>query len=232
MASCINTEIKAFSKLFEENVVWSDDGEKIQILVHGPYNDQGIAKVAINGDETLFKASFYSDSLQKATIAFTPEKGNVGGFVLFFQEAEGEDSALFKVGGRNTDVYGDSVLVADSLITLRKRPMVKSDLDARNFIGYGWHTENEEFYLMHQSGTPFDGKMIGKYKDDMVEFKFLEGDNYKMTTEKGLLGEGKYSTDFDGMSLSFETYGSEEFGESLWLNGEWHWTQSTNSSSN
>lgn len=231
LVSCINTEIKAFSKLFEANVVWSDEEEKIKIFVHDPYVERGIAKAIISGEETLFKATFTSDNLNDAKIRLSPEKGSGGGFSLFFQKAEGEDSALFKVKGR-VDVYDDPSLIEDSLVTLKKRPMVKSDLDARNFIGYGWHTEDEELYLMHRSDTPFDGKMVGKYKDDQIEFKFLEGDNYKMTNEKGLLGEGKYSTDFDGMTLFFGVYGSEEFGESLWLKGEWRWTESSDLSSN
>jgi hypothetical protein len=88
-------------------------------------------------------------------------------------------------------------------MTLKKRTMVKSDLDARNFIGYGWHTEDEEFYLMHRSETPFDGKMVGKYKDDLIKefnieipegvfddpwFKLLESTfNQKVNTESETL---------------------------------------------
>lgn len=232
MFSCtIRMEIKAFSDLFEENVVWSDQEEKIKIFVHGPYNHLGIAKVTINGEETTLKASFYSDNLNKAIISFTPESGSVGMFRLMFEETKEENSAVFKAAG-HIDDYGDSALTEGSLVTLTKRPMTKADLDARNFTGYIWQAKDREFYLLHRSNTPFDGKMVGKYEEDLVEFKFLEGNNYRMSTDKGLLGEGKYSTDFNGMTLTFNVYGSEEFGESLLLDGEWHKSQSSNSVSN
>lgn len=217
LTSCIRTETKAFSNLFEENVIWSDIDEKIKIFVNGKYNkSEGIAKLTIGGEETTFRASFTSDNLNKAKINFNDFAGTH--FDLFFQEAIDETSAAFKVDER-LEALGDPAFVEDTPITLKKRQMTKADLDARNFIGYYYATENEELSLLHLKDTPFDGKMVGKYKADLVDFKFLEDDNYEMTTSKGLLGKGKYSTDFEGMTLFFGEYGQEEFGESLWLDG-------------
>ena len=211
-----------FGNLFERNVVWSDEEGKITITVQGGREDYGFANIDINGETIKANARFTNDYKMDRYIGiiFQTEECFVGdsskngrSLGLDFKESASGDSAIFEIGSFLKETE-DPYYVSHSLITLSKRPITADELDARYCVNCSWYSEEIDLSFYQIDDTPYTGKMYGKYNSKDIEFFFLDDCGFKITKGEERLGEGKYASTFDGMTLSFDVYGKEEFGES------------------
>lgn len=221
-----------FKNLFERNVVWSDEEGKITITVQGERSDCGFARLLLDGKERRATANFVSNN-QLVGIAFESEESMTGVYkgyslVFRFNKANGDSSAIFSSSGAN-DYSSEEPLTN---IKLTKRPIAPEELDARYCVRNYWCTEDRKLFLYQLNETPYTGKMSGTYKDNRIDFLFTDDHGFKIDTGEEPLGEGKYVSTFEGMTLLFDAYGKEEFGESLSLVWCWANAQIASLSSN
>ena len=227
LASCKSSE-SAFGKLFERNVIWSDEEGRISIVVQGERTEYGFAKILINNEETKAIATFCADydRYRYIGINLEPEESVLSrptstlSFGLDFKDLKDNDSAVFETG-RYLQESGDPYFAHKDEIVLKKRSLTWEELDARYCINNYWCTEDRELYLYSYDQTPFTGKMEGTYKGSKIDFQFTGERDFRITEGEKRLGEGEYVPNFEGMTLLFDTYGKEEFGDRLSL--VWCW---------
>lgn len=214
-----------FCTLFERNVVWSDELGKVCITVQGERDEYGFAKILINNEEVKATATF-SDGNGFAGISFETEShildpyNNFCVYGLDFEKAEDKNSAVFEIPNSLKDT-GDPFFINNDSITLKKRAITEEELDVRYCIFNYLCTEDRRLFVRQGKETPYTGRMAGEYDSKDVELFLMDGCLFRITEDEKTLGEGKYLSTFEGMTLLFDIFGSDVFGESLSL--VWCW---------
>ncbi|MCR5692688.1 MAG: hypothetical protein K6G74_01780 [Bacilli bacterium] len=224
LLSCENRP-SVFKKLFERNVVWSDELGKVCITVQGERHEYGFAKILINNEEVKATATF-SDGNGFTGISFETESNildphnNFCVYGLDFKETKSEGSAVFEIRSDLKET-GDPYFATNDSITLKKRAITEEELDVRYCIFNYLCTEDRRLFVYQGKETPYTGRMAGEYNSNDIELFLMDGCFFKIIEDEKTLGEGKYLSTFEGMTLLFDVYGSDVFGESLSL--VWCW---------
>ena len=209
-----------FKKMFEENVLWADEEGKLTVNVQGPCCDSGFARLLVNGEEKKATATFSSDNWSGVGMHFKLEESILGlshGFFrLEFKEAKADDSAVFTV--KWSDGVEDPYFKDGSLITLSKRPLLENEfLDAKYCVLDRWWAQDIEAEIRNVDETPYTGKAVFTYETVEMEFFYLEDGQFKIMNDEEKVAEGKYSFEIDRITLTFDVYGSNVFGENMTL---------------
>ena len=224
LSSCQSSG-KKFCTLLERNVVWSDELGKVCITVQGERHEYGFAKILINNEEVKATATF-SDGNGFAGISFETESNildphnNLCVYGLDFKETKSEGSAVFEIRSELKET-GDPYFATNDSITLKKRAITEEELDVRYCIFNYLCTKDRRLYVRQGKETPYTGRMAGEYNSKDVELFLMDGCLFRITEDEKTLGEGKYLSTFEGMTLLFDIFGSDVFGESLSL--VWCW---------
>ena len=219
-----------FVDLYERNVVWSDKEGKIEITVQGPNKDRGFAKLFVAGEEMKARAEFCNTnwtgvgiSLETETSVLSVSNGtrySYHGYWLEFKKTEGNDSATFEIP-KGLVESGDPYFASLESITLKKRPLAEENFDARYCVEGRWWTEDQNMELTNVDQTPFTGRAYGHYGSKDLEYLYLEDFGFKIIEGEETIGEGKYITVVDRVTLYFDVSGSEIFGENVSLFCTW-----------
>ncbi|MCR5692686.1 MAG: hypothetical protein K6G74_01770 [Bacilli bacterium] len=218
LLSCENRPL-AFKKLFERNVVWSDEEGKISIAVQGEADCRGFAKLMINDKEVRATALFTDESTYTG-ISLETEEYTMGlsydaCYGLAFKEMVDSSKATFEFG--SLSALGDPYFDSGNPVLLTKRPIREDELDARYCFVSRWVSDEINLRITSVKDTPYTGRMFVDYNDKELIFLFLEESGFRFMDGENVVAEGKYISSFDSMTLRFDVCGSEEFGESLCL---------------
>ena len=211
-----------FKKLFERNVVWSDEEGKITITVQGSNNDCGFGTVLVNGQEERVIADFWSYNVGGVGIRLESEESALSrpyttkSWWLDFKEKKGKNSATFTTY-LSFETPDDSSSLPMNTITLTKRVFPEEELEARYSVRSRCWNNDIGLEISNIDETPFTGRAIGRYNSEDTEFFYLDDHKFRMIMGGELLGEGRYVTQTDGVTLFFDVFGSEEFGDSVSL---------------
>ena len=218
LASCTSLYEDRFDDLLENNVIWSDQENRITISVFGPSNSYGYAVIR-RGDENVSAEACFSGSPPGIYFrSIETLKTNVfdsNSFNLEFKKADNSSSVVltttfnFSGGESYRDPYE---------ITLTKRTPLPEEMDWKRCVGKFWISEDKALFLSQNLLSPFTGEVDAQYNGEKAIFTFLDDSKFKIEQEDSLLAAGQYISLLEGLDLVFDAgCGKELFGERMHL---------------